>query len=171
MDLKDHIRDVPDFPRPGILFKDITPLLKSPKAFGHAVDLFAARYSGHPVDAVVGIEARGFLIAAPLALRLGKALVPVRKEGKLPFETHSVRYALEYGDDAMEVHTDAIEPGQKVLIVDDLLATGGTLSAAARLVEATGGEVAGHAVLIELDDLRGRDRLRGYHVFSLVHFP
>jgi adenine phosphoribosyltransferase len=170
MDLKDYVREVPDFPGPGILFKDITPLLKDPGAFRYVIDFFGGHYADRPIDAVVGVEARGFLFAAPLALRLERPLVPVRKEGKLPFETHGVKYALEYGDEVMEVHADAIAPGCRVLIVDDLLATGGTLAAAAMLVEASGGQVEGHAVLIELDHLRGRERLRGYDVLSLVHF-
>ena len=162
MELKDYIREVPDFPRQGILFRDITPLLKEPNAFRYVIDAFEQRYVDRPIDVVIGIEARGFLFAAPLAFRLEKPLVPVRKEGKLPFETLAVKYALEYGDSAVEVHTDAIVPGQRVLVVDDLLATGGTLAAAARLVEATGGELAGLAVVVELVDLRGRERLRGY---------
>ena len=170
MELKGYIREIPDFPRPGILFKDITPLLKSPVAFQHVMDRFAQHYADHPIDVIIGIEARGFLFAAPLALSLDKPLIPVRKEGKLPFETHRVRYALEYGDSAVELHTDAIAPGQRVLIVDDLLATGGTLAAGARLVETVGGQVAGLAVLVELADLHGRDRLRGYDVFSLVQY-
>ncbi len=170
MDLKDYIRDIPDFPTPGILFKDITPLLSSPEAFAHAMRAFEEHARSQDVEAVVGIEARGFLIAAPLAHTLKKPLVPVRKHGKLPFETHKVTYALEYGDDAVEVHTDAISQGQRILIVDDLLATGGTLSAAARLVEASGGQVAGLAVLIELADLGGRDRLRGYDLFTQIQY-
>ena len=135
MNLKDHIRDVPDFPEPGILFKDITPLLKTPVALRYVIDKFADHYRDRPVDVILGIEARGFLFAAPLALQLGKPLVPVRKKGKLPFKTHSVEYALEYGEAAVEVHTDAITPGQRVLLVDDVLATGGTLAAAAQLIE------------------------------------
>ena len=170
MNLKDYIRDIPDFPRPGILFRDITPLLKTSGAFQEAVDRLVQRYTPRDLDVIVGIEARGFLLAAPLAYRLGKALVPVRKEGKLPFETHSVTYELEYGPDAVEVHTDSISAGQRALIVDDLLATGGTMAAAVRLVEMTGGQVAGLAVLVELTDLKGRDRLRGYDVFSLVAY-
>ena len=171
MELKQYIREIPDFPRPGVLFKDITPLLKDSGAFRHAVDLLAEHYTDRPIDSIIGIEARGFLFAAPLAVRLEKPLIPVRKEGKLPFETHSVRYALEYGDASIEVHTDAIAPGQRVLIVDDVLATGGTLAAAARLVEATGGRVAGLAVIVELSDLHGRDRLRGHDLLSLVQYP
>ena len=170
MDLKDYIRDVPDFPQPGILFKDITPLLKDPAAFGNVVQRFAEHYEDRQVDVVVGIEARGFLLAAPLAFRLGKPLVPVRKVGKLPFETHSVTYALEYGDDTVEVHTDAISGGQRVLVVDDLLATGGTLAAGAGLVEEAGGRLAGLAVLVELSELKGRERLPGHEVLSLVEY-
>ena len=170
MELKDYIREIPDFPRQGILFRDITPLLKEPNAFRYVIDAFEQRYLDRPIDVVIGIEARGFLFAAPLAFRLEKPLVPVRKEGKLPFETLAVKYALEYGDSAVEVHTDAIVPGQRVLVVDDLLATGGTLAAAARLVEATGGELAGLAVVVELVDLRGRERLRGYDLTSLVQY-
>lgn len=168
MDLKQYIRDIPDFPRSGILFRDITPLLREPAAFRQAVDALVHRYDPQDVDVVIGIESRGFLLAAPLAYRLGKMLVPVRKVGKLPFETHQVAYELEYGSDAVEVHTDAISNGQQVLVVDDLLATGGTMAAVARLVERAGGEVAGLAVLVELTELRGRKRLRGYDLFSLI---
>ena len=135
------------------------------------IETFADFYEDRPVDVILGVEARGFLLAAPLAVRLEKPLVPVRKEGKLPFQTHSVQYALEYGQDAVEVHTDAIAPGQRALLVDDLLATGGTLAAAASLIEATGGYVAGLAVLVELLDLRGRERLRGHDLLSLVEYP
>ncbi len=166
MDLATYIRDVPDFPQPGILFKDITPLLGDPSAFGAAIDRFAQRYSGDHIDVIAGIEARGFLFATPLAERLGKPLVPMRKPGKLPWDTHSITYSLEYGEDTVEMHTDAILPGQRTLIVDDVLATGGSMSAAVRLAERAGVEIAGLAVLIELGDLRGRDRLRGYDLFS-----
>ena len=168
MKLKDYIREVPDFPRPGILFRDITPLLKDAAAFHEAVDQLVEYSASLHVDAIVGIDARGFLLAAPLAYRLGKPLVPVRKEGKLPFQTHKVTYALEYGSDAVEVHIDAISQGQRVLIVDDLLATGGTMAAAAKLVETTGGRVAGLAVLVELVDLNGRGCLEGYDLLSLI---
>ena len=171
MNLKDHIRDVPDFPEPGILFKDITPLLKTPVALRYVIDRFVEHYRNRPVDVILGIEARGFLFAAPLALQLGKPLVPVRKKGKLPFTTHSVEYALEYGEAAVEVHTDAIAPGQRVLLVDDVLATGGTLAAGAQLIEAVGGQVAGLAVLVELVDLHGRDLLGGHDLLSLVQYP
>lgn len=170
MVIKAHIRDVPDFPQPGILFRDITPLLKSPDAFADVIDRFAERYADQEIGAIVGIEARGFLFAAPLALRLGKPFVPVRKEGKLPFRTIKVNYSLEYGQSAVEVHTDAINEGQRVLILDDLLATGGTLAATAKLIENTGGVVAGVAVVIELADLKGRDVLEGYDVLSLVTY-
>jgi adenine phosphoribosyltransferase len=168
--IKAHIRDVPDFPQSGILFRDITPLLKSPDAFADVIDRFAERYADQEIGAIVGIEARGFLFAAPLALRLGKPFVPVRKEGKLPFRTIKVNYSLEYGQSAVEVHTDAINEGQRVLILDDLLATGGTLAATAKLIEKTGGVVAGVAVVIELADLKGRDVLEGYDVLSLVTY-
>ncbi len=170
MDLKQYIRDIAGFPQPGVLFRDITPLLSHPPALRHVIESFATRYQASGVDAVVCIEARGFLFAAPLALRLERPLVPVRKEGKLPFETTSVKYALEYGESAVELHTDAITPGQRVLIVDDLIATGGTMAAAVRLVETSGGVVAGLSAVIELDDLKGRDRLRGYDVHAQVHY-
>ncbi len=166
MDLAKYIRDVPDFPKPGILFKDITPLLGDPAAFTTAVDRFAERYCDERIDVIASIEARGFLFAAPLAARLGKSLAPMRKPGKLPWDTQSITYSLEYGEDSIEIHADAILPGQRALIVDDVLATGGTVSAAVRLAERAGAEIAGLAFLIELEDLRGRDRLRGYDLFS-----
>ena len=170
MDLKEYIRDIPDFPKPGIIFKDITPLLGEPKALKYAVDQIAALCSPHDVDTIVSIESRGFLFAAPLAYSMCKPLVPVRKKGKLPYDTHSVTYDLEYGTDTVEVHTDAISQGQNVIILDDLLATGGTMAAAAELVEQTGGKVTGLAVLIELTDLNGRERLKGYDVMSLIEY-
>ena len=170
MDLRDYIRDVPDFPEPGILFRDITPLLQSPEAFDHAVDRFAEACSGRPFDAVCGIDARGFLFAAPLALRLGKPLVPVRKAGKLPWRTVSVTYSLEYGEAAVEMHADAVREGQRVLIVDDVLATGGTLAAAAKLIGAAGGVAAGAVVLVELAALGGRKALDGCDVRSLITY-
>ena len=168
MDLKEHIREIPDFPTPGILFRDITPLLGHPEAFRRAVELLAERFEPESFDSVVAIESRGFVFAAPLAYRLGIPLVPVRKEGKLPFDTHSVTYALEYGSDSLEIHVDAIGEGSRVLIVDDLLATGGTAAATVRLIERSGASVAGLAFVIELTDLRGRDALAGYRVESLV---
>ena len=170
MNLKDYIRDIPDFPKPGILFRDITPLLKDPGAFCQAIDIFADHYFSEDIDGVIGIEARGFLFAAPLAYRLGKPLFPVRKQGKLPFETHAVSYGLEYGSDMVEVHRDAIVEGHNILVVDDLLATGGTLAATAALVEKTGGHVVGLAVLIELTDLDGRERFERYEVYSQLKY-
>ena len=170
MDLTQHIRDIPDFPAPGILFKDITPLLMNPEAFRYAVDGLAERFASRTFDAIAGIESRGFLFAAPLAYRLSVPLVPVRKEGKLPFDTLSVTYALEYGSDSVEVHSDAICDGHEVLILDDLLATGGTVAATAKLVERSGGQVSGVGVVIELSDLGGRDALTDYHVESLITY-
>ena len=170
MDLAQHIRAIPDFPTPGILFRDITPLLHHPPAFRFAVDMMAERFADTSLDAIVGIEARGFLFAPPLAYKLGIPLVPARKQGKLPYKTTSVSYELEYGADSIEVHVDAILPGNQVLIVDDLIATGGTLAATVELVERTGGEVAGVGVVVELSDLNGRDHLNGYNVESLLTY-
>ena len=170
MDLKPHIREIPDFPVKGILFRDITPLMQAPEAFRHVIDRFAEQYEDAGIDVILGIEARGFLIGAPLAYRMRRPFVPVRKEGKLPYETHSVRYALEYGQEVVEVHTDAISHGQRALILDDLVATGGTMAAGAKLVESMGGVVAGLAAVIELLDLDGRERLSGYGLFSLVQY-
>jgi len=168
LDLRDYIRGIPDFPTPGILFRDITPLLKSPDAFRQTIDLFASRYRDARLDAIAGIESRGFLFATPLSLELGVPMVPVRKKGKLPAQTHSVSYDLEYGSDALEVHVDAISPGDRVLVLDDLLATGGTLAATTRLISLCGGEVAGVAVVIELTELNGRKGLDAYDVYSLI---
>jgi adenine phosphoribosyltransferase len=170
MDLKPYIRDIPNFPTPGILFRDITPLLKSPAAFSYVVDSLAERYARRPIDMIVAIEARGFLFGSPLAYRLGKPLVPARKQGKLPYESIRTEYSLEYGTNVVEMHTDGVTPGQSVLIVDDLLATGGTLAATAQLVERAGARVEGVALVIELSELHGRNRLRGYDIFSLVQF-
>ncbi len=170
MDLRQYIRDIPDFPVEGILFRDITPLMQEPSAFKYVIDRMAEHYEGQEVDVILGIEARGFLIGAPLAYKLGKPFVPVRKEGRLPYETKSVKYALEYGQNVVEVHTDAVSRGQRAVILDDLLATGGTMAAGAELVESMGGEVAGLAAVIELIDLDGRERLSGYGVYSLVQY-
>jgi adenine phosphoribosyltransferase len=164
--LRALVRDVPDFPQPGILFRDITPLLAEPAAFRAAVDALAAPYRG--IGTVVAIESRGFILGAPVAYALGAGLVPVRKVGRLPAEALREEYALEYGTNTVEVHADAIRPGERVLIVDDLLATGGTVGAAARLVERLGAVVAGIAVLAELSALGGRDLLAGYGLTSLI---
>ena len=170
MDLKPYIRDIPDFPTPGILFRDITPLLQSPPAFGYVIAQLAEHYAERPVDAIVAIEARGFIFGAPLATRLGKPLVPARKEGRLPWDSHRAEYSLEYGTSVVEMHKDAIPPDGGVLIVDDLLATGGTLAATAKLVEQAGGRVESLALVIELTDLEGRKLLQGYDVLSLVKY-
>jgi len=170
MNLKDYIRDVPDFPEPGILFRDITPLLADPDAFNFAVAQLAEQCSEPDFDVVVAIESRGFIFGAPLARELGKPLIPVRKAGKLPAERHAVEYDLEYGSNVLEIHTDAIQQGQRALIVDDLLAIGGTLSAASQLVEDCGGEAARLAVVIELVFLDGRSRLAGRDVVSLIQY-
>ncbi len=170
MDLKRLIRDVPDFPKPGIVFKDITTLTKDPEGFSAAVDEIVERYSDASVDVVVGIEARGFIFGAAVAYQLGAGFVPARKPGKLPAETVRAEYALEYGTDAVEMHRDGIAAGQRVLIVDDLLATGGTAAAAAKLVEDLGGEVVAITFLIDLAFLKGRGKLGGYEVTSLIEY-
>ncbi|MDY3553625.1 adenine phosphoribosyltransferase [Gemmata sp. JC717] len=170
MDLTAYIRDVPDFPKPGILFKDIMPLLGTPAAFAFAIERLAGHYPADRIDVLAAAEARGFLFAAPMALALKKPLVPLRKPGKLPGATHSFRYDLEYGSAELHVHTDAIAPGARVLLVDDVLATGGTMAAACKLVEQAGGVVAGCAFLIELSFLNGRAPLAGYEVFSLISY-
>jgi adenine phosphoribosyltransferase len=164
------IRDVQDFPEPGIVFKDITPVLADPIAFSTIVDLIVVHFGRGNVDKVVGIEARGFILAAPVAYHFGAGLVPVRKKGKLPHETLDAEYALEYGTATLEIHKDAVQPGERVLIVDDVLATGGTANAAAGLVERIGGKICGIACLIELDFLNGRDKLGGHDLFTLIHF-
>lgn len=169
-ELRSLIREVPDFPKPGILFYDITTLLKDPKGLAQVSDRLADAASGLEVDLVAGIESRGFLMGPALALRLGTGFALMRKPGKLPAAVTRVEYELEYGTDSLELHADAVQPGQRVLIVDDLLATGGTASAAARLVERLGGRVAGLVFVIELTFLKGRDRLDGYGVTSLLHY-
>lgn len=168
--LAERIRDIPDFPKPGILFKDITTLLKDAAAFKEALDLLAERCARYDVDKVIGIESRGFIFGAPLADRLGAGFVLVRKLGRLPAETVSAEYALEYGTNTVEMHADSIERGERVLIVDDLLATGGTCRAAVDLVEQVGGTVAGCAFLIELAVLEGRNALAGYDVQAVITF-
>lgn len=170
IDLKKFIRDIPDFPKPGILFRDITPLLQSPKAFRTAIRKLAERYEDRKVDKVLCVESRGFLFGAPLALKLGVGLVIVRKPGKLPWKTRSVKYALEYGTDVIEMHQDAVLPGERVVIVDDLLATGGTASAGAQLVTEHGAKVVECAFVIELEALGGRKRLAPAKVFSVLKY-
>jgi len=170
MNLKDYIRDVPDFPKPGVLFKDITPLLNSPEAFAYAVAKLSGHYSTANIDAIAAAEARGFLFAAPMALELRKSLIPLRKPGKLPYSTHSFKYDLEYGSAELHVHTDAVTPGSRVLLVDDVLATGGTMAAACNLIERAGGIVVGCAFLIELSFLNGRVPLPGRECFSLLTY-
>jgi adenine phosphoribosyltransferase len=168
--LEDHVRDVPGFPRPGIVFRDITPLLADPAAFRTAVDAIVDDVGARRVDKVLGVEARGFILAAPVAYRLGAGFVPVRKAGKLPRPVEAEEYALEYGTDHLEIHDDALAPGEQVLVVDDVLATGGTAAAAVALVERLGAEVAGVAFVIELDALGGRQRLPGREILSLLHY-
>jgi len=168
--LKSLIREVPDYPKPGILFYDITTLLKHPSGLRAVIDALRAHFAGNGIDRVVGIEARGFIFAPAVAYALSAGFVPMRKPKKLPAPTERVEYDLEYGADAVEVHRDAIEPGQNVLIVDDVLATGGTAAAAAKLVEKLGGKVAGLSFVIELDGLKGRNRLPGYDVQTLLHY-
>lgn len=169
-DLRAKIREIPDFPKPGILFYDITTLLKDAVAFREAIELMLEPYRDEGVDVVVGMESRGFIFSAPMAYALGAALVPVRKLGKLPAEVLSVEYALEYGSNTLEIHRDAIEPGQKVLIVDDLLATGGTVRGTIELVERLQGRIVGLSFLVELDFLKGRDRLSDHRVTSVIRY-
>ncbi len=170
IELKKFIRDIPDFPEPGILFRDITPLLQEPKAFGYVIDKLASQYRDQSLDCIVTVEARGFLFGAPLAHVLGKPIVPARKPGKLPGATHVTEYSLEYGANTMEIHIDGIAKGERVLVLDDLLATGGTLAATARLVEMSGGVVVAIGVVIELTELGGRQNLQGYDVYSMLQY-
>jgi adenine phosphoribosyltransferase len=170
IDLKKYIRDIPDFPKPGILFRDITPLLASPAAFKEMIHRMAAPYQHERIDAIVAAEARGFIFAAPLAVELGAGFVPVRKPGKLPGERHSHSYALEYGTDKLEMHVDGVRAGQKVLVVDDLLATGGTVGACCKLLEKTGADIIGCAFAIELTALGGAKAVAPHPVFSVVQY-
>lgn len=170
IDLKQFIRDIPDFPKPGILFRDITPLLAAPEAFRESIRQLAEPYRGQKIDAVVAAEARGFIFAAPLALELNAGFVPVRKPGKLPFDRHSFNYSLEYGNDTLEMHVDGVSPGQKVLVVDDLLATGGTVGACCNLLSKTGAEIVGCAFAIELTALGGAAVIAPFPVFSLLKY-
>ena len=168
--LDDYIRNIPDFPKPGIQFKDITPLLAHPAAFRAAVERLAAPFADRGVDAIAAAEARGFLFAAPMAMALGVGLVPIRKRGKLPYTTVFAEYDLEYGTDRLEMHSDALEPGRRILVVDDVLATGGTMKACCDLVRNAGAEVVACAFLIELGFLKGREKLEPYEVFSLLSY-
>jgi adenine phosphoribosyltransferase len=168
--LKALVRTVPDFPKPGILFYDITTLLKDPKGLATLIDALAQYYIDKDIDLVLGIEARGFIFGPALAYRLNAGFVPVRKPKKLPGPTARVTYDLEYGSDTLEIHVDAIEPGQRVVLVDDLLATGGTMEATIKLVQQLGGTIAGLGFAVELDFLKGRDRFKDYDVFSLLHY-
>jgi len=170
VDLKLKIRTIPDFPKPGIQFRDITTLLANPQAFNDVVERFVKRYQDEQIDLVVGIESRGFIIGAPLALRLGKGVIPVRKEGKLPGPTHVVEYDLEYGTDRVEVHQDAIPPGSRVLMVDDLLATGGTAKATGSVVKKLQGEILSYAFLIILKGLKGDELLKPAPVFNILEY-
>ena len=168
--LKALVRDVPDFPQEGVLFKDITPLLADPLAFSTVIDLIVVHFGRGNVDKVVGIEARGFILASPVAYHFGAGFVPVRKVDKLPWETEAAEYELEYGTATLEIHQDAVAPGERVLIVDDVLATGGTSRATAELVERIGGKVIGISCLIELEFLHGREKLEGYDLYTLLRY-
>jgi adenine phosphoribosyltransferase len=170
VDLKKLIREIPDFPKPGILFRDITPLLASPEAFKEIICRLAAPYRNEKIDAIVAAEARGFIFAAPLAVELGAGFVPVRKPGKLPAERHSHSYELEYGSDRLEMHVDGVKPGQRVLVVDDLLATGGTVGACCKLLEMTGARIIGCAFAIELTSLGGAKMVAPHPVFSVIQY-
>jgi len=168
--LKDCIRNIPDFPKPGILFRDITTLLKNRQAFKQALDLLANKYKNKKIDLVVAVEARGFILGGAIAQKIGAGFIPVRKKGKLPWKTNSVTYDLEYGTDTLEMHQDAIKPGDKVLIVDDLLATGGTVKAVTDLIKQFQGKIIGIAFLIELTELKGRDKLKDYPLYSVIKY-
>jgi len=168
--IKEMVRDIPDFPKPGIVFKDITPLLAKPDRFYQAIDMIAEQYKGKSIDQVVCVEARGFILGSLLAYKLGAGIVPVRKPGKLPHQTIQTTYALEYGTDTLEIHADAITPGNRILIVDDLLATGGTMAAAVDLIKKLKGDIVGIAFLIELKFLKGHEKLEGQNVFSLIQY-
>lgn len=170
IDLKDFIRDIQDFPKQGILFRDITTLLRDREAFREAVEGIAGKYKNKKIDRVVAVEARGFILGGAIAHKIHAGFVPVRKKGKLPWKTHSVTYQLEYGIDNLEIHHDAINPDDRVLIVDDLLATGGTVKAVTDLIKKSGGRIIGIAFLIELTDLKGRDKLRDYPLYSLIKY-
>jgi len=170
INLKDCIRDIPDFPKEGIIFKDITTLLKDKNAFRQAIDQLAEEFAAKNVQLVVGVEARGFIFGGALAYKLGAGFVPIRKKGKLPFRTKCISYDLEYGTDTLEIHEDAIAPGTRVLIVDDVLATGGTIKAVSELVQGQGAKIIGVAFLVELEFLNGKNKLQGHEIFSIVRY-
>jgi adenine phosphoribosyltransferase len=170
MNLKDYIRDIPDFPKPGILFKDITPLLGNPGAFQYAIDQLAEIFQGQSIDSIAAAEARGFLVAAPLSLKLQLPMIPLRKPGKLPYRTYSLKYDLEYGSAELHMHIDSVELGHRVLLVDDLLATGGTMKAAAGLIDQAGGTVVAAAFLVELLFLQGREKIHPIPVEALIQY-
>ncbi len=169
-EFKDYIRNIPDFPKPGILFKDITTLLNDHQAFKHTLDALVKKYKNKKIDKVAAVEARGFILGGAVAYKLGAGFVPVRKKGKLPWKTNSVTYELEYGTDTLEIHHDAIKPGERILIVDDLLATGGTARAVTDLVKQLHGKIVGIAFLIELTDLKGKDKIKECPVYSLIKY-
>ena len=168
--IRGAIRDIPDFPKPGIVFKDITPLLSNGPLFGKTIDLIAERYRGQKIDTVLGIESRGFIFGSALAYKLGAGFSVVRKPGKLPYETHSASYDLEYGKDTLEIHIDAVAPNSRVIIADDLIATGGTAAATAELVSKLGATVVECAFVIELSFLNGREKLKPHGIFSVLHY-
>lgn len=170
LDLKDFILDIPDHPKPGIIFRDLTPLMKDPKALDFTLSKLYQKYKNERIGLVASIESRGFIFGAALAWKLGAGFVPIRKPGKLPRETECAEYGLEYGKDSIEIHKDAVKSGDKVLLVDDLLATGGTAAAAVGLIRKLGGEVAGLAAVVELDYCEGREKLPGINIYSLVHY-
>ncbi|RME04805.1 MAG: adenine phosphoribosyltransferase [Planctomycetota bacterium] len=170
MNLKKYIRDIPDFPKPGILFKDITPLLHHPQAFAYSIDQIVQQYSNTPLDYVCGIESRGFIFASTIAYKLNLGFIPIRKVGKLPGKTQSIQYQLEYGTDELQIHEDALQNNDKVLLVDDLLATGGTMYGACQLVESLGAQIQGCAFLVELAFLSGKEKLKKWPTFSLIEF-
>lgn len=170
LDLKSKIRDIPNFPKEGIIFKDITTLLNDPVAFRKAIDKITSFYHDEGIEKIVAVESRGFILGAPVAFKLGAGFIPVRKPGKLPSDIYEAKYDLEYGTDTLTIHQDALTPGQRVLIVDDLLATGGTISATIELVKLLGGVIVGIAFLVELSELKGRSKLDGYNVLSVITY-
>ncbi|MDY6824940.1 MAG: adenine phosphoribosyltransferase [Thermodesulfobacteriota bacterium] len=170
MDIKSCVRTIPDWPVEGVMFRDITTLLQDPAAFRETIDRFYDRYKDMAIDKIVGIDARGLIFGAPLAYKMGVGFVPVRKKGKLPHKTAEATYALEYGESCVEIHEDAVKQGERVLIIDDLIATGGTIEAAIKLVERLGGEVVECAFVIDLPDLKGKEKIKGYNIFALMEF-